>query len=255
MREPFGRVDECPCRVVAHPVIEYSGHNENFFRSGIMVVQLFEVGLRIHLEDQCPRSVLRFPERANSNSLSYIGRLDTGVGAGCEATQRISTICELQRLADMTPRQSSARLPRWTLRKPSTSIGARGIRGRTSILVVVSMTLTDSGPADQRSRRSIWKRCPTFATGRSFTCSVTSDDATDSSERTTTVSYIHSLQGVFGAVLRAGLRIIEFREHDGVTFPAQPWFERDPRAPDLLWRQPDSQPRWPLMFSRKAVPA
>ncbi len=59
--------------------------------------------------------------------------------------------------------------------------------------------------------------------------------APDSSERTTTVSYLHGLQDVFGAVLRANLRIVDFREHDCVTFPAQPWFEPDSRAPRLLW--------------------
>lgn len=64
-----------------------------------------------------------------------------------------------------------------------------------------------------------------------------------------TREWIHSLSGILGALIEAGLTITMFREHEVLPWKAAPNLVP---ASDRLWRLPDGHPRLPLSFSLRA---
>jgi SAM-dependent methyltransferase len=69
-----------------------------------------------------------------------------------------------------------------------------------------------------------------------------------------TREWAHTLADVVTAVLGAGLQLELLSEHDYTLFPRWPQLELDAEAlgAGVVYRQPDGQPRLPLMFSLRA---
>jgi SAM-dependent methyltransferase len=73
-------------------------------------------------------------------------------------------------------------------------------------------------------------------------------------ENNATREWAHTLSDVVSAVLGAGLRLELLHEHDYTLFPRFPHLELDTEAlsAGIVYRQPDGEPRLPLMFSLRA---
>lgn len=61
--------------------------------------------------------------------------------------------------------------------------------------------------------------------------------------------WIFSMSDVISALMGAGLRIVEMREYDYLSWQMYPFMEKDAEG---WWRLPDRFPRLPLMFSLRA---
>ena len=70
----------------------------------------------------------------------------------------------------------------------------------------------------------------------------------------TTIEWAHTLGDVVSAVLGAGLRLEVLREHDYTLFPRFSHLieDRDYLSAGVVYRQPEGQPRLPLMYSLRA---
>ncbi len=64
-----------------------------------------------------------------------------------------------------------------------------------------------------------------------------------------TREWIHSLSGVLGGLIEAGLTITMFREHEVLPWQGLPSLVA---TPDRMWRLPDGVPRMPLSYSVRA---
>jgi SAM-dependent methyltransferase len=69
-----------------------------------------------------------------------------------------------------------------------------------------------------------------------------------------TLEWAHTLADVVSAVLAAGLRIDLLSEHDYTLFPRFPHLvaDRDYLSAGVVYRQPEGEPRLPLMYSLRA---
>jgi SAM-dependent methyltransferase len=70
-----------------------------------------------------------------------------------------------------------------------------------------------------------------------------------------TIEWAHTLSDVVSAVLGASLRLELLHEHDYTLFPRFPHLieDRDYLSAGVVYRQPEGQPRLPLMYSLRAA--
>jgi len=64
-----------------------------------------------------------------------------------------------------------------------------------------------------------------------------------------TREWMHSLSSVLGSLMKAGLSITMFREHEVLPWQGLPVLVP---ASERMWRLPDSFPRMPLSYSLRA---